>query len=426
MEKIPIVICIDVEPDIRAIDPNVTNDWVGFEKTFEFYEELRPRLEDATSSAVRFSWFVRMDAQIEHTYGTPNWAATRYRHLFDRIEKHEDEIGLHAHAWRWNEASDGWVADMEDQEWVEHCVRLSFAAFEKSFHRRCLSFRFGDHWINDATLNLIEKLGACFDLTVEPGPKRPFFLDECIGSLPDCSDVPQRPYHPSRENFTRPDSEGGRRLWILPLSTGQVDWALTSLIHGRYPESSIRGKLRARLRNPGSTYEGFLDRVDCQMISGWAFDAKRPDLPINVEIFDGEVLLKTVPANVFRPDLLDAAKGNGRHSFAIPIPASLNDGNAHSLRAKVEGTGFELRRSRQTERVEPLLLLNTKPWLMKREMVSLLSVERPYLALPVRSDVSLHSNEVLNMKENFDQIVGHPLAKRFSFVTPAELVEQLK
>ena len=147
MEKIPIVICIDVEPEERAIDPNVAADWVGFERTFEFFEGLRPHLEDATGSLVHFSWFVRMDPQVAHTYGNPAWSVLRYRRLFDRMAASGDEIGLHTHAWRWEDGFNGWFSDMGNQEWVDHCVRMGFDAFKQSLNRPCQSFRFGDHWL---------------------------------------------------------------------------------------------------------------------------------------------------------------------------------------------------------------------------------------------------------------------------------------
>ena len=55
MNKIPILICIDVEPDDREIDPDVRHDWKGFEKSYEFFTQLRPRLKAVTGSPVHFS-----------------------------------------------------------------------------------------------------------------------------------------------------------------------------------------------------------------------------------------------------------------------------------------------------------------------------------------------------------------------------------
>ena len=97
MNKIPILICIDVEPDDREIDPDVRHDWKGFEKSYEFFTQLRPRLKAVTGSPVHFSWFLRMDPQIDHTYGSPTYVVTRYRDLLQKLSMMGDELGLHTH-----------------------------------------------------------------------------------------------------------------------------------------------------------------------------------------------------------------------------------------------------------------------------------------------------------------------------------------
>ena len=93
--------------------------------------------------------------------------------------------------------------------------------------------------------------------------------------------------------------------------------------------------------------EGYLERVFPKKIEGWAWDPRRPDTPIVVELYDGESFLVTVVANQPRRDLVEAGKGNGRHVFLIPTPASLKDGKAHDIHAKIAGFGIELNWSPQ-------------------------------------------------------------------------------
>src|SRR5260221_13304490 len=100
MEKLPIVICVDVEPEERAIEPKVASDWLGFEKTFEFFERLRPHLEDVTGTAAHFSWFVRIDPQIAQTYGGPAWSVALYGRLLDSLLASHEYIGLRNQTWR--------------------------------------------------------------------------------------------------------------------------------------------------------------------------------------------------------------------------------------------------------------------------------------------------------------------------------------
>jgi len=422
----------------RAIDPNVPKDWLGFEKTFEFFQELRPRLEDATGSRVNFSWFLRMDPMIARTYGSPAWAITRYRNLFEKLEPAGDEFGLHTHAWRWDDASCQWIADMGDQNWVEHCVRMGFEAFEESLNRPCFSFRFGEHWMNNATLDLVEKLGARIDLTAEPGVKTVSFPERFTGSGPDFSLIPRQPYRASMSSFIRRGRWRQRRLWMVPMSTGKLEWILSSLNQDSDGRNSLPRypKIRSSGSDSGSksTYDGFLDRADCHVISGWAYDTNRPDDPVDIEIYKDGVLLGTLRADKPRLDLLAAGKGNGRHGFSLATLSWLGEAKSCSICVKVAGSDFELSQSPKIvdfyspDSVEDyLLLLNADPWLMSRSIGALLDkLEKPYLALPLRSNVILHPDQLSNMKGNLDYILSHSLVTQFVFETPTRFVERLR
>ena len=214
--------CIDVEPKERAIDSDAAKDWVGFEETVHFFSELRVRVEQVTGSSARFSWFFRMDPQVRHTYGVPWWVAIRYPETIKRLETAGDELGLHTHAWRWDRGGSKWVIDHGDQNWVEQCVRTSFAAYRSALSRDCHSFRFGDRWMNNETVDLLESLGVKFDLTLEPGRYLSPVLEEShTGSLPDYRAVPTWPYRPARDDFRRRGGNAARELWVIPLSTGR-------------------------------------------------------------------------------------------------------------------------------------------------------------------------------------------------------------
>lgn len=223
--KIPVIACIDVEPDEREIDSAVAKDWQGFEALARVLMALRKQLEHATGAPARFSWFLRIDPQIEHTYGLSWWVFKRYRDLLAEFESAGDEIGLHVHAWRWNTNAGRWVIDHQDREWIAHCVRMSLDGYQAAFGRPCRSFRFGDHWMNNETMNALEDLGIKFDLTIEPGVKEmPGMVRGELhkGSLPDYRNTLTRPYQPSRADYKKESRERrGHGLWMIPLSTGQ-------------------------------------------------------------------------------------------------------------------------------------------------------------------------------------------------------------
>jgi len=232
MREIPIIVCIDVEPDKRAINHAIAEDWTGFGETIELFAALRSSVEKATSAPAYFTWFVRMDPQVEQTYGSSLWAVKRYGDFFEQVEQTGDEVGLHTHPWRWDDSVSQWIIDQGNQEWVEHCVNMSFDAYRSAFGRACVSFRFGDRWMNNETRALLESLGVKFDLTIEPGRNRMPLVEEIhTGALPDCTFTPTWPYQPSRHDYRKMSSRQGRDLWEIPISTGRYMGRMDRLKH---------------------------------------------------------------------------------------------------------------------------------------------------------------------------------------------------
>ena len=228
--QIPVILCIDIEPDAQVVARDLRAPWRGYELVHDFLTRLRPQLAAATGSPAHFSWFLRMDPQVEEVYGAADWAVSHYAEHLEDARAEGDELGLHPHTFRWDEGGPGWIIDCEDQAWVDHCIRTSFAAYEQSVGQRCASIRFGDRWLNQAAVDLAEALGARFDLTIEPGAagqrnwKRQL---PCRGEIPDYSGAPRSPYQPSRADFRRPGDPGGRALWMVPLSSARLEsgWA---------------------------------------------------------------------------------------------------------------------------------------------------------------------------------------------------------
>jgi hypothetical protein len=98
---------------------------------------------------------------------------------------------------------------------------------------------------------------------------------------------------------------------------------------------------------------GHFEAVNAESISGWAWDPQKPDVPVDVNIYDGDRLLVTVPANEFRQDLLNAKKGNGKHRFRCTTPVSLSDGQSHTIHARIAPTDTELLNSPKVIQLNP-------------------------------------------------------------------------
>jgi len=134
-------------------------------------------------------------------------------------------------------------------------------------------------------------------------------------------------------------------MWVLVLTivagacTGQAPPAGDSK-----PDRAPAESTPSTQSEPPGGYEGFLEVVSCDVLSGWVWTPSQPDSRPTVELYDGGRLLTTVSADQFRQDLLDAQKGDGRHQFKQTTPVGIRDGQPHSIRALVKGTSFTLPR----------------------------------------------------------------------------------
>ncbi|GAB3253138.1 hypothetical protein GCM10027347_12740 [Larkinella harenae] len=89
-------------------------------------------------------------------------------------------------------------------------------------------------------------------------------------------------------------------------------------------------------------FEGFLDKVECGTIRGWVWDRKKPNTPMTVEFYADGNSIGTTEAGIFRIDLKDAGKGDGRHAYSFVTPAFLKDKKPHVISAKVLNSTYTL------------------------------------------------------------------------------------
>ena len=80
---IPVILGLDVEPDAYQVPRSGAPPWFGFVAVHRWLEEQRDRLEAVTGRSPRFSWFVRMDPQVEEAYGASTYAVEAHQELFD-------------------------------------------------------------------------------------------------------------------------------------------------------------------------------------------------------------------------------------------------------------------------------------------------------------------------------------------------------
>ncbi|RRB00761.1 family 78 glycoside hydrolase catalytic domain [Larkinella rosea] len=91
-----------------------------------------------------------------------------------------------------------------------------------------------------------------------------------------------------------------------------------------------------------NVYDGYLDKVRCDSITGWAWNRDKPNTPITIEFLDGATMetatvVGSTVANIYRLDLKTAGKGNGAHGYRFKVPESLKDNRTHTIWGRAEG-----------------------------------------------------------------------------------------
>jgi hypothetical protein len=271
LARVPVVLCVDIEPDDRSTDSGA-KPWRGFERIArELVPPLRKQLSEETGTAAAFSWALRMDEQIARTWGSPTWAAEEYREDLDALVAEGDAINLHVHPWRLDEETDEWVVDHRP-DWSARCVSNALDAYEEAFGRPAEAFRSGDGALNSAMLGVLAERGVAVDSTLEHGPTqwKPFTGERVYGDPFDSWRVPTRPYRSSPTAFPEPDPAGGADPLLMPLLGGPAKrgpWAGT-LVPGTHPTLFAIRLLGTLLRRKPPVLV-FAVRADQLLINAW-------------------------------------------------------------------------------------------------------------------------------------------------------------
>lgn len=217
---IPVVLGIDIEPDAREVD-RANPVWDGAGRFFEQLPEFRDRLAQMTGAGAPLSWFVRADPQVAISNGSASWAFETFADHWRECVGHGDEIGLHVHPWRWNEAAGRWLQDFGDEPWLHHCIDMAISTYRSFFGRGPTSYRGGDRFLSNGVRRQIEETGVKVDLSVErmPGVERLVSYELGAGQIPDTWDAPACAFWPSDADFRRPGPVRASGFGIMPLSS---------------------------------------------------------------------------------------------------------------------------------------------------------------------------------------------------------------
>lgn len=88
----------------------------------------------------------------------------------------------------------------------------------------------------------------------------------------------------------------------------------------------------------------YLDAVSGKQIEGWIIRTEQPSHRCVVALREGGQIIARAVASRYRADLASAGIGDGHHSFVIPTPPALLDGEEHLLEIIERDSGIPLTR----------------------------------------------------------------------------------
>jgi hypothetical protein len=223
-DRIPVILCIDVEPDPLVPAP-VEDPWLGYRKVLDLVREIRPRLAAATGVPARLAWFFRMDPEIEEAWGAADAAVAARADAPEWMDAQGDEIGLHVHVGRWSAKRRAWLLDYDDRAGLDHCVRFGLDTFARTLGRPARCFR-GGWWLDASSVRLLAAHGVRVDLTIQPGhdgtpPHRAGQI--VVGRCTGFRGCPRAPYRPSPDDLLLPDPVRRDGPWLVPVTAACWD-----------------------------------------------------------------------------------------------------------------------------------------------------------------------------------------------------------
>ncbi len=223
---VPIHFGFDLEPELPFPDAGADDaNWNTIPDAFKKAEAYRPLLEKATGHQVKFGWYPRFDPQCEATYGDARTIAHRYQREIAGVADKGDEIGLHIHVFDHEPESGKPRMNYVRQDMIDEAVEMSLDIYKSEYGHIPDSVSMGNGYLDGHCLDLFEKAGVPFDVTLEMGLRRqpvarqhPDFPS--MGERPDTILTPERPYRPAKDNFLK-EAQGAnaRNLHIIPRSS---------------------------------------------------------------------------------------------------------------------------------------------------------------------------------------------------------------
>ncbi len=242
MSHFIICLTIDIDPDglSGVVTDRNSSSFASFEKLNSFPEIISDKLKRQAP----VTWFVRIDDQVKYFFGSRLHLVETYRAFWDKTRAMKHEIAWHPHIYQ---QSGGEFVIPQDAAFA--CDQVSSVHEEISGYQLELkSFRNGEGWQRNETIELVEQLGYTVDSTAIPGIMKP------APHLLNWKDTPNHPYYPSVDNYRVNASE--RKLLEIPMNTWIVKAPYDKEPRLRYMNPCIHANIFEESLLSSSLFEG--------------------------------------------------------------------------------------------------------------------------------------------------------------------------
>ena len=172
------------------------------------------------------TWFVRADNQLSEVYGSASFLLQEHATLWSDLEHSGDELAWHPHLYEQTGSEKTWVAALDPDGCVNK-IQTIHAELERDGFRFA-SVRIGEAFHCNATMRAVDALGLSVDSTAIPGVTR------CDKSrVFDWGTTPNRPYHPSQDDYRIPGAVG-RTILEVPMTSVPIRAAYDGRPVARY------------------------------------------------------------------------------------------------------------------------------------------------------------------------------------------------
>ena len=242
-----VVLCVDVEPDRpsfggKTYDFLGPQKWEGIAEGIPRFLNFRRNFQKEFDYFVNMTWFFRSDPQIKMFYKNAAWPVKTYKETVDSLLHDQNEVGWHAHTWRWNIEQGSWYQEIYDASWIKFCYESGFSAITDALNFQPTSFRAGWCFHDNTSMAVLNDLNIKVDLSAIPGFSNPGYKNTLDGSLfngyVNWKRTTSIPYHPSKQDY-QISGDPHYQLLELPMTTFRKP--IVSYLHQILPFRVIGG-----------------------------------------------------------------------------------------------------------------------------------------------------------------------------------------